>query len=250
VSLASAELFTVLAATAVSNIGVSVVNGNVGTSPGTTVTGFPPGLIVNGAIDVTASQAETDASDAYLSLSGLSCCRDLSNAPTLGSITVTPGVYCFSSNAQVNGPLILDGQGNANAVWVFKVGGTLSTGVGSLITVANAGLDCNVYWAVGGPASLGTTSTFVGNVLAVGAISAGTGTTVRGRLQSTSSSVSLDTTLASNSTCDTCSTPVTLLRAPGGWQPTSSAAVLSSLTFTLYLVHTALLIVLFLLPAA
>ena len=85
----------------------------------------------------------------------------------LGGQTLTAGVYCFASSAQLNGKLILNAQGNANAVFIFEIGGTLTTLSSSQVTIINGGTGNNVFWQVGGSATLGTSSQFAGNILAL-----------------------------------------------------------------------------------
>jgi hypothetical protein len=91
------------------------------------VTGFPPGIVAGGttyAADAAAAQAQTDTGTAYTDLAGETCTENLSGT-NLGGLTLTPGVYCFSSSAQLTGTLTLNAAGNAAAVWVFKIGSTL-----------------------------------------------------------------------------------------------------------------------------
>jgi len=116
--------FGVLAAGAVSNTGASNVTGNLGVVSSTAVTGFPPG-IVTGTIykdDQVALQAKDDLTSAYNSLAGDSCARDLTGR-NLGGLTLTPGVYCFSSAASLSGTLTLDLELNVNALYVFQIKG-------------------------------------------------------------------------------------------------------------------------------
>jgi hypothetical protein len=160
----------VLGAT-VTNTGATVLNADLGVSPGTAVTGFAPGIITGGAIhsaDLLAGLAQVDTAIAYTSLA-LELCpsgNDLTGKD-LGGKTLTPGVYCFSSSAQLTGALTLDAQGNANAVFVFKIGSTLTTASNAAVRLINAGSPANVYWQVGSSATLGTTTAFLGNILAL-----------------------------------------------------------------------------------
>src|SRR5688500_13231227 len=130
--LGNAASFTVLGSSTVTNTGPTIVTGNVGVSPGTAVTGFPPGIVVGGAIhsaDTFALNAQTDATTAYNNLAGQPCPpANTFGVPTdLGGMTLAPGVYCFASSAAVTGLLQLDAQGNPGAVWVFQIGSTLTT---------------------------------------------------------------------------------------------------------------------------
>jgi hypothetical protein len=119
VRLGNADSFAVLAGTTVTNTGDTVVNGNLGVSPGNAVTGFPPG-VVNGTIhqgDATAAGAQADLTTAYNDAAGRTCEVDLTGRD-LGGRTLVAGVYCFSSSAQLTGTVTLDGQGDPNAVLV------------------------------------------------------------------------------------------------------------------------------------
>jgi len=192
-SLGTAASFGVLAGTTVTNTGSTTVNGNVGVSPGSAVTGFPPGAVIGGSIhmnDATAIGAQTDLTTAYNTVAGTACTTDLSGQD-LGGKTLTPGTYCFTSAAQLTGPLVLDALGNANAVFNFKIGSTLTTASGSTVSVINGGTTCNVFWQVGSSAILGTTTTFLGNILALTSITLNSGTTISGRALARNGAVSL-----------------------------------------------------------
>jgi hypothetical protein len=198
ISLNTAQNFGVLAGSAVTNTGPSVVTGDVGVSPGSSVTGFPPGIVVSGAVhagDATAAQAQTDLSAAYNVAAGIACNTDLTGQ-NLGGLTLTPGVYCFSSSAGLTGTLTLDFQGNPAAFFLFKIGSTLTTASGSSIVLANSGgTTCppNVFWQVGSSATFGTGSSFTGNVLALTSITLTTGAGLNGRALARNGAVTLDT---------------------------------------------------------
>jgi Ice-binding-like len=133
--LGTAANFGVLAASTVTNTGATVVMGDLGVSPGTAVTGFPPGT-VTGTIhpgDAVALQAQTDAAIAYNNAAGQACDVNLTGQ-NLGGLTLTAAVYCFASSAQLTGQLTLDGQGNSNSVFIFQIGSTLSTASSSRAT--------------------------------------------------------------------------------------------------------------------
>ncbi|HEX8251854.1 MAG TPA: ice-binding family protein [Thermoanaerobaculia bacterium] len=198
IALDTAENFAVLAGSAVTNTGATVVSGEVGVSPGSSVTGFPPGVIVNGTIhaaDAVAGQAQTDLTDAYNTAAGIACTTNLTGQ-NLGGLTLTPGVYCFDSSAALTGTLTLDLQGNPNAFFLFKIGSTLTTASGSSVVLTNAGgtgCPANVFFQVGSSATFGTGSTFVGNVLALTSITLTTGTNLNGRVLARNGAVTLDT---------------------------------------------------------
>jgi hypothetical protein len=193
-SLGSAQSYAVLAGSTVTNTGSSVITGDLGVSPGSVVTGFPPGLVL-GTIhtaDASALAAQTSVTTAYNDLAGQACTVDLTGQD-LGGMTLTAGVYCFDTSAQLTGTLTLDFEGNANAVFIFKIGSTLTTASNSSVEIINPGSVCNVFWQVGSSATLGTGTTFVGNILALTSITLTTGATVTGRTLARNGAVTLDT---------------------------------------------------------
>src|ERR1017187_3364469 len=204
-SLGAAQSFAVLGASPVTNTGSSVITGALGVSPGSAVVGFPPGLVVSGTIhaaDAVAAQAQNSVTTAYNSLAGQACTQDLTGQD-LGGRTLTSGVYCFSSSAQLTGILTLNAQGNANAVFIFKIGSTLTTASGSSVVMSNSGSPCNVFYQVGTSATLGTTTSFTGNILALASITLTNGANVTGRALARSGAVTLDT----NTVTSVCSGP-------------------------------------------
>ena len=211
VGLGTADGFGVLGGTTVTNTGPTVVNGDLGVSPGTAVTGFPPGT-VNGTIhaaDAVAAQAQSDTTTAYNDAAGRACTGVLTGQD-LGGMTLTAGVYCFSSSAQLTGTVTLDAQGDPGAVFIFKIGSTLTTASGSNVNLINGAQSCNVFWQVGSSATLGTTTTFRGNILALTSITATTGATVDGRLLARNGAATLDSNTVTRARCATASGP-----APG-----------------------------------
>jgi uncharacterized repeat protein (TIGR01451 family) len=193
-SLGSADSFAVLAGSTVTNTGSSVITGDLGVSPGSAVTGFPPGVVVSGTIhaaDATAGAAQNSVVAAYNTLSGQLCTQDLTGQD-LGGKTLIAGVYCFSTSAQLTGTLTLNAQGNAGAVFIFKIGSTLTTASNSSIVMINGGSVCNVFWQVGSSATVGTTTSFAGNILALSSITLTTGATLRGRALARTGAVTLD----------------------------------------------------------
>jgi large repetitive protein len=195
ISLGTAQSFGVLAGSTVTNTGATSVNGNVGVSPGSSVTGFPPGVVTGGTIhlnDAVAAQAQNDVTTAYNAILGTACTVDLTGQ-NLGGLTLTPGVYCFSSSAQLTGTLTLNALGNANALFIFKIGSTLTTASSSTVQVINPGTNCNIFWQVGSSATLGTGTSFVGNILALTSITLTTGANVSGRALARNGAVTMDT---------------------------------------------------------
>ena len=186
------------------NTGPTIVVGNLGVSPGTAVTGFPPGTVTGGTIhaaDAVALQAQADTTAAYVDLAGRACDTTFGVPTDLAGMTLVPGVYCFSSSASLTGALTLDGGGNVDAVWIFKVGSTLITGSNSSVLLINGGQQCNDFWQVGSSATLGTGTTFVGNILALTSISLLTNTTISGRALARNGAVTMDTNHVSFAAC-------------------------------------------------
>jgi Ice-binding-like/IPTL-CTERM motif len=194
-ALGQAGTFAVLGASTVTNTGPTVVTGNLGVSPGSSVTGFPPGIVLGGTIhaaDATAAQAQVDLTNAYNAVAATPCTTDLTGMD-LGTLVLTPGVYCFASSAQLTGTVTLNAGGNPNAVFLFKIGSTLTTASGSQANVINGGSSCNVFWQVGSSATLGTGTALAGNILALTSITLTTGSGVSGRALARTGAVTMDT---------------------------------------------------------
>lgn len=153
------------------NVGASHITGDIGTNVGA-FTGFPPGNVI-GQIQVANSasaQAATDVDVAYSYLSEKTC--GIVIGTTLGGGQIlTPNVYCLGAASTLNGDLILDGQGNSNALFIFKIDGALSTSTFSNIVLINGATLCNVFWQINGQFTLGDSSVFRGTLLVNGAIS-------------------------------------------------------------------------------
>lgn len=205
--LGTADTFAVLGGSTVTNTGPSVISGDVGLSPGSSVTGFPPGTVNNGTIHVAdgvASQAQSDLTTAYNVFAGLPPAATIS--ADLAGQTLSPGVYTSSTSTPgigLNGDLTLDAQGDPNAVFVFQAKSTLIVGSASHVLLINGAQACNVYWQVGSSATIGTGSTFVGNILALTSISLTTGATLDGSALARNGAVTLDTNLITKSPCST-----------------------------------------------
>jgi Protein of unknown function (DUF3494). len=193
VPLRTADSFAVLAGSAVSNTGPTVVNGDLGLSPGTSVTGFPPGTVhgTQHVTDAVAAQAQTDLTTAYNDAAGRAPTGTVSG--DLGGRRLTSGVYRSASSLGLTGALTLDAQGNPNAVFIFQAGSTLTTASASSVNLVNGAQACNVFWQVGSSATLGTASTFRGNILALTSITVTTGARVDGRVLARNAAVTLDT---------------------------------------------------------
>jgi uncharacterized protein with beta-barrel porin domain len=196
-NLGTAASFGVLAGTTVTNTGPSVINGNVGVSPGSAIVGFPPGILVPPsaihAADAFAGQAQSDLTTAYNVLAGRPSTANLTGQ-NLGGLVLTPGTYTFNNAAQLTGTLTLNAQGNPNAVFIFQIGTTLITSSASRVNVIGGGQGTNVFWQVGSSATLGTTTSFVGDILALTSITLNTGANIAcGAALAQNGQVALDT---------------------------------------------------------
>ena len=170
--------FAVLGGSTVTNTGPTVINGDLGVSPGSAVVGFPPG-IVNGMIhaaDAISAQGQADLTTAYNILAGLPA--GIAVTGDLGGLTLQSGTYTSSTSLGITGVLTLDGQGNPNSVFVFQIGSTLTTASGSRVVLTNGANAANVYFQVGSSATLGTASEFRGRILALTSITLTTGASI------------------------------------------------------------------------
>lgn len=200
-TLGTAGTYAVLGASTVTNTGSSVLSGNLGLAPGTSITGFPPGTVINGVINQTntaATTAQTDATSFYNYLLGLQSTGNLSGQD-LGNMTLTPGVYSYASSAGLTGPLTLNFQDLSNQNIVLQIGSTLTTASASTVSVENLGTNDNVYYAVGSSATLGTSSTFLGDIIAMDSVTLTTGANIScGSAIALTGAVTLDTNNISN----------------------------------------------------
>jgi hypothetical protein len=191
--LGTALNFTVLAGSTITNTGPTVITGNLGLDPGkaSKVTGFPPGRVtgVKHTADAVALQAKRDLVTAY---------TDAATAPTTSNLTgknlggknLTPGVYTFSSSAQLTGSLTLSGNG----VFIFRIGSALTTASNSVVLLRNGAQACAVYWQVGSSATLGSGTQFQGNLMALTSITMVTGANIlKGRALARNGALTLDT---------------------------------------------------------
>jgi hypothetical protein len=234
VPLGTAANYPVLAYSTVTNTGPSVINGgNVGLSPGTSITGFDPvpgdGIITGGFADAASAAAgiaQGAVTNAYTNARNRSATQtlavDLGNTP--GGLPLPGGVYDSTSHGALGltGTLVLDGGGNKNTVFIFQSGSTLTTASNSVVQLINGAQECNVFWQLDSSATLGTGSVFVGNILAHDAVTVTSGVTVHGRAFASNAAVTLDTDVFTDPTC-ALATPVTSpTTLPGGGGTTST----------------------------
>ena len=201
-TLGSAESFTVLGASTVTNTGASQIIGDVGVSPGSAITGFPPGQIMDGALhanDAAAVQAHADLATAYSYFAGLPSppANDLTGMD-FGGLTLTPGVYHVDTSATSSGILTLDAQSDPTAVFVIQIGTTLITSSSSSVVLINGADARNIYIETGTSVTLGSGSTFIGNLLAGASVTTVSGTNLTGRLMALTGAVTLDTNLVTS----------------------------------------------------
>ncbi|RZL06363.1 MAG: DUF3494 domain-containing protein, partial [Pedobacter sp.] len=199
-SFGNAKSFAVLAASTVTNTGATVITGDMGVSPGSAMTGFPPGVVLSGAkfsgAPSLAGGAQTDAMALYNDLKGRTTGVVDMTGEDLGSKTLKPGIYKFSSSVGITGTLTLDDTGDPNAVFIFQIGSTITTATSSKVVMKSGGKGPNVFWQVGSSATIGTYTTFAGNILALASITMTTGATTTGRLFALTAAVTMDTNTA------------------------------------------------------
>ena len=207
VGLGTAESFSVLAGSAVTNTGPSVLSADLGLAPGSAVTGFPPGTVLGTVhvADAVANQAQIDLTTAYNDAAGRSSTATVT--ADLAGQTLTPGVYSSPISLGLSGALTLDAQGDPNAVFVFRAGSTLTTGSNSSVLLTNGASPCNVFWQVGSSATLGTGTQFVGTVLALTSATLNTGANVSGRILARNGAVTLDTNVITTTACAAAPSP-------------------------------------------
>ena len=209
--LLSTARFAVFAGSTVTNAfgTLTTITGDLGTYPDTTAIGPTPPVLVGGTFQLGNLVAQAAAGDVVTLYNGLTPasmpgCTDLTGQD-LGGKTLAPGIYCFSTSAQLTGALVLDAGNNPNAEWFFQIGSTLTTGalgaVPASVSVINGGNRCNAFWQVGSSATLGTGTVFSGNIVAMASITLVTGTTVVGRALAETGGVTMDTNTVSIATC-------------------------------------------------
>jgi hypothetical protein len=201
--LGAAQSFAALAGTTLTATGAgTVISGNVGVSPGTAVIGFPPAVVQNGQIysgvGSLAGPAQASALIAYNNLKGQACppANNLTGkilGETPGFLSLSPGVYCFDTSAQLNAILTLNDGGDPNAIFIFQIGTTLTTASSSQVVMSSGGRGPNVYWQIGSSATIGTSTTFRGNIIANTSITFTTSASTTGRVFALNGATTIDT---------------------------------------------------------
>ena len=227
-SLGAAATASVVAGTTVTNTGTTTMSGDLDLFPGTSVTGLLPasvgGTINTGTLNPGVASAAMIANTAAYGV--------LAGAPVTGTantdlngLSFNPGVYAASSGLSLTGTVTL--VGDANSVFIFKSVSTLITGPGSRVVLSGGVSPCNVWWQIGSSATLGTTTEFVGNILALTSISLSTGVTLQGRAMAQTGGVTLDSNII-NSTCS--AVPPTTTTTVAATTTTSTTSTTSTTT--------------------
>jgi hypothetical protein len=203
IDLGTATTFGVLASSKVTNTGSSVIAGDIGVSPETSITGFPPGTQTSGVVHATddvAASAQADLTTAYNVAGSLT--PTVTGLANLGGKSLVPGVY--AGNLSLTGVLTL--EGNADSVWVFQASSSLLIASGSKIVV-NGGSSCNVFWRVPSSATLGSGADFTGTIMANSSITLDSAVNVKGRLLASTAAVTLiNDTITAPTGCDSATT--------------------------------------------
>lgn len=185
VALNSASTFGIMATSAITNTGATIINGDVSLDPGTSMTGFPPG-IVNGSIhinDAVSAQARADLLIAYNFAKTLPPGTTISAGADLGALYplgIPPGTYTSGSTMLVSTPLTLDAGGNANAVWVFQIGSSFTTSAS--VSLANGAQAKNVFWVPTADGTIGVGTIFYGTIISGRDVTGQTGAVINGRI--------------------------------------------------------------------
>jgi hypothetical protein len=194
VPLGTAANFAVMAAATVTSTGPTTVTGDLGLSPGTSVTGLSLSQVTGTVYtaDAAALQAQNDLATAYNDAAAQPATATIGTE--LGGTTVTPGVYNSAAGTfGITGTVTLDAQGDPAAVFIFQAASTLITASASKVILVNGATAANVFWVVGSSATLGTYSTLTGNIMALASITVTTGVTIDGRALARTAAVTLDT---------------------------------------------------------
>jgi Ice-binding-like len=174
----------ILAGSSITNTGATNITGDLGLSPGTSIGGFPPGIL-NGTQHINtekATQAKLDLTAAYNDAAGRTSTDIVTLSGNIGGLTLTPGLYKSTSSLAISsGDLTFDAKGNADAVFIIQIASTLTTTSGRKVILSGSAKASNIFWQVGTSATLGTTSVFKGTIMAMQSITFNTGATLDGK---------------------------------------------------------------------
>lgn len=184
VELGAAANFAVLAGSAITSTGATNITGDLGLSPGTSIGGFPPGILVGTQLinTIQSSQAKLDLTAAYNDIAGRTSTDIVTLSGNIGGLTLTPGLYKTTSTlALSSGDLTFDAKGNANAVFIIQIASALTVTSGRQVILKGSASASNIFWQVGSSATFGTTSVFKGTIIAMQSITFETGASLNGR---------------------------------------------------------------------
>jgi len=184
VSMASLSTYAVLAGSAITSTGATSITGDLGLAPGSSVGGFPPGILVGTqhVNDISSTQAKLDLTAAYNDLAGRTATDIVTLSGNIGGLTLTPGLYKSTSTLAVSsGDLTFDAKGNADAIFVIQIASSFTATSGRKVFLSGSAQAKNIYWQVGSSATFGTTSAFKGNILAMQSITFDTGASLDGK---------------------------------------------------------------------
>lgn len=194
IALAGAANFAVLAGSSITSTGATTITGDLGLSPGTSVGGFPPGIL-NGTLhinDTEANQAKLDLTSAFNDAAGRTSTDIVTLSGNIGGLTLTPGLYKSTSSLAVSsGDVTFDAKGNPDAIFILQIASSLTTTSGRKVILAGGAQASNIFWQVGSSVTFGTTSVFKGNIMAMESITFNTGATLDGRALTRTSGITM-----------------------------------------------------------
>lgn len=195
VVLGSSNGFAILAGAAVTSTGATVINGDIGLSPGTAVDGFPPGVL-NGTLrinDEISTPAKLSLTTAYNDAAGRVSIDMVPLAGNIGGLTLTPGLYKSTSSIEISsGDVTFDAKGDADAVFIIQIASTFTTTPGRKVILSGGAKASNIFWQVSSSASFGTTTVMKGVIMALESITFDTGATLDGQAMARNGAVTLD----------------------------------------------------------
>jgi hypothetical protein len=198
INLGMADKFAVMAGAGITNSNHhTFIIGDVGSSPTCTVTGIKPSQVKGNLYlkcSTVTAEAQKGLTVAYDQAADAVCGTNLTGKD-LGGMKLTPGVYCFSTTANLTGTLTLDGEGRLDPQWIFQIGTALTTTTNSKVVIVRGhngkeARGCNVYWQVGSSATIGVGNTFIGKILALDSITLGSGV-LRGKALASTAAISI-----------------------------------------------------------